>query len=381
MDTVQLRCLYPRSAVINNCHFSEQIKTRELRSESGSSGSRHVFTNNEFRRQRTATGRYTPKYWLEEDYINPKLTYFVIEFSVPKLINGENVTPFHACISIVRAELHKFFSEIGVNICPGDLTRTVPSVIAFGENLNMTKICTCHQAIRILSQFNYRQRSKTRTITFSEDGEELHYGNKYSTFKVYSKLPEVATNGHTTQEKQITELVRVNGYLFRGEKVSELLRFELTLKNRDAIRKRTHVILNGKEPTFESLLDSSLWLSLVRSEVDSIFNSPIPRLVFLANLGQPEINKYIEKFVPQGKRRLLTIGGLSILQQEGLAGLRRYYAKTYKSRQSWYNHLQTYQEIDRLFNIQNGELLNSQTIHYAVLNHFKISPSYAQTLF
>ena len=68
--------------------FKDKIHSKELNLATNS-GSRFIYTNITWRKDRIKRGFYTPKYWIEEDYLHKK-TYFVIELSIPKLLFGEN---------------------------------------------------------------------------------------------------------------------------------------------------------------------------------------------------------------------------------------------------------------------------------------------------
>src|SRR3990167_11269187 len=88
MDTLKQKFIYSRP---DTEYFSQVIKKEELQLKK-ITGSRHVWTNNQWRNERIARGIYTPKFWIEQDFKNPETTYFVYELSLPKLLFGENLT-------------------------------------------------------------------------------------------------------------------------------------------------------------------------------------------------------------------------------------------------------------------------------------------------
>ena len=109
MDTIRLKFRY--NPPPNSFYFKERIHSKELDLKNNS-GSRFVYTNNKWRKGRKSKHIYTPKYWIEDDFLNPRIKYFVTEFSVGKAINKENLTDIKSNdINRVVRYLKDFFKE------------------------------------------------------------------------------------------------------------------------------------------------------------------------------------------------------------------------------------------------------------------------------
>lgn len=380
MDTIRLKFLWDKP---DSQYFSQKIHHKELRL-SFISGSRFVWTNNTWRKEQQALGFYMPKYWIEQDFKYPDVTYFYFEASLPKLMRGENITPF---INYTADEAAKAISDfcrrINIYIFPDEVKRTVPTFIAIGENINLTQICSTSSAIRVLKPFDYKTHSNHRTIEFSDQkhgGREAIFSQRNETTKAYDKVRELLNTAETAKEQEVAALLLNNRFYLNGYFASEILRIEFTLKDKRKIQSKLKPYLDKKEPTFENLFNESLWRQVLKDEVNSVFNHPLQGIIFLSLESQPFIDIFLNDHYRHIQTKDTIRGIISNLQERGLAETRHDFLKRYKSRQTWYNYVKRLERLQKYFDLSILGKLDSVKIHNFILEKFGIITQVQQTL-
>jgi len=368
MDTVKLKFKYAKP---NNSFFSEQIHKKELDLEYVS-GSRYIWTNNKWRNEQIAKGLYIPKYWIEEDFINPSITYFLIEFSVPKFLNGENISALkEEDLAPLIKKISEFCKKLGVFIFESQILKTVPTVLAVGVNINTTDLFSCEDAIEALAKFDHKPYSKQRIVfllDLENAGREIIFStSKTETFKLYSKNRELMNSAKTVKEKQIADLLKAGKYKKDKIYINELLRAELTLKNSRKVQERLKPYLGNTTPTLQNIFKPQIWKALIKEEVDKIYNHPLKNFVFLSLEQEP----FIEAFLAQNYAHIETKdtirGIISSLQKRGIAQTRKDYLEKYASRQTWYNYLKRLKKLEGHLDLKAISNLSSFQIHSFIL--------------
>lgn len=382
MDTIRLRFPYKWDAIpqdIRDDFFCETIPARKLEKMVPTKSSHPVKTNNKWRKQRQKEGIYTPKYWIEWDYADNSKTYFVLEVSLPKLVYGTNAKALkNQDFQLVVSAIQKFCASVGVSIFERLIMDARPMAVAFGKNIDITNIATSEEAITILTPFNDRFRSTQYVIRPDAGGCELYYGTKSSTFKIYDKLREIKNNAITPEEKKIVEAAQSSN---KDTWICEVIRVELTLKDSSSIRKKLGPYVQG-EPTFRKIFQEALWNEVLKNEAEKIFNHPLSEFVFLSTLQAKTIETLLNKQVKNRATRLWLKDMIQKVQQEGgTKGIRKYYERTYKSRQTYYNHLKILENI--LKHLELGKLGNLTATHFHsfFLSQFAIDNSTSNSLF
>jgi hypothetical protein len=373
MDTIKLK--FSRKKPDNN-FFNQRIHSKEIASEF-ISGSRFVWTNNKWRNEQIAKGVYVPKFWIEEDFIHPATTYFLIEFSAPKFLNGENVSALKGSdlMPLVR-KLSEFCRKLGIFIFESQILQAEPTVLAVGRNINITDRFYCESVIEALLKFDYKQYSKQRIVfllDLENAGSEIIFSTaKTETFKIYSKNQELMNNAKTVKEKQIAKLLKADKYHNGRVYINEILRFELTLKTGRKIGERLKPYLGEASPTLENIFKPKIWEALVKEEVNKIYNHPLKNFVFLALEQQPFIDAYLDQKYSHIATKDTARGIIASLQRQGIAQTRKDYLAKYKSRQTWYNYLDILEGIGQFLDLKVISNLSSFKIHSYILGEFGI---------
>lgn len=383
MDTIRLKFRYDWNTIAQEyreLYFSEEIPQRKAGKITPTNSSRPVYTNNTWRKEQQKQGIYTPKYWLEMDFVDPHTTYFVIELSLPKLLFGTSVIEIKTeHRDLIIKKIQEFCKSIGIRLFGRQIFGTVPMAVAFGKNTDITDVATCWQAITALSLLDDRFRSECRILKFEKGGSELYFNSKSSTFKVYDKLREVANNAITPEEHKIVEASK--SPVQKQTWIVETLRTELTLKDSSAIRKRLKPYIQG-EPTFGSMFRDEIWEELLKNEVERIFNHPLVDFVFLSTLQANILEKLLDKYVKHHLTKLRIKDAIEKIQRlGGTKALKRYYTETYKSRQTYYNHQKVLNTLIKNIEISELEKLTASRFHVFYLRQFGIENSLQNKLF
>lgn len=374
MDSVKLKLNIPFDEERRK-FFCEKIQHKELAGNSINKGSsRFVYTPNTWRKERIKRGLYTPKMWFQDEFLNPKNKIFFVEVSVPKFLYGHNaIIPKDSDLMLFIDKMRELFQEIGIRkFFARELLNVTPSLVSFGNNMDLTNLCSCDQAIGLLSLFDDRFRSECHIIKPKLGGIELYYNTKSSTMKTYAKLPEMKNNAVTAEERKIVESSLRKGYGIKEAWVCELLRTELTLKGTDAIKKRLKPYC-GENVTLENMFKNEIWDELLRNEVERIFVHPLQEFVFLSKLQAPILEAILDKNVKCLDKKLRIKYIIEKIQTaNGLKGVKKYEFKTYKSRQTYYNHRKILNEVAKNINASELKSLTTNKIHKHFLNHFKL---------
>ncbi|MFW5884947.1 MAG: hypothetical protein ACOCUF_01830 [Patescibacteria group bacterium] len=377
MDTVKfaLNIKFDRKA---QEFFSEKIKYKELINSPVDKGSsRYVYTANNWRKERKKRGIYTPKIWFQEDFLNPQNKKLFIEVSVPKFLYGHNIAiPRDSDLLPFVEKMQSFLeNDIGTRkIFSKEILDAEPSLVAFSKNIDFTEICSCEQVIDTLSKFDDRFRSSCYIIKPRDGGAELYYSTKSSTFKVYSKLQELKSNAITPKEKNVIKSLSNERYKKNKVLLCELIRVELTLKRKSTIKSRLK-LYNCNEVTIENIFKNEIWKELLKKEVKRIFVHPLQDFIFLSSSNSPLVEAILDKNIKRIDKRMLAKYAIEKIQSKGgVKGFKEYSFNNYKSRQTYYNHINEINKIAKQINFASLNNLTASKIHNYFLSEFALKP-------
>lgn len=376
MDTILLKFKYPRPTTH---FFSERIEKKELHLPH-ISGSRYVWTNNSWRKKELLKGFYVPKFWIEEDFINKDITYFCIEVSLPKIIFQENLTALEAKhLEPIVQSIVEFCKKIEVYIFREQILNCCPTVVAIGKNINLTSLCSCQTALRVLAPFDYKPHAARRVISFNDyrdGGHELYFNiERTETTKFYDKKRAVINEPVTSKEKELAKQMSAK------DCVIEILRVERTFKTARKIKEKFKPLLEGKPVTFQNIFNPILWEALLTEEMNLLLNHPFNNFIFLATEETPFIDAFLEKHCIHIQTRHLIRGFIHEIQTSGLASTRKEYLTHFKSRQTWYNYKSRLTKLNQQIDISSLKNLESYKVHSYILKEFGIDTTTQPTLF
>ena len=320
IDSIRLKFEYPLPT--DSFYFQKPL------------GRSSIYTNNHWRDQKQRSGFYVPKYWIERGFIQYSKTFLCLEASLPKLLWGENLREIkESDFKDVIDAIGSFLIAIGIEITRDAIINAIPMVVAIGRNIDVSDLCSSATAMTILKPFDFKSRSDHNFIEYSGcSGQQLTLNNKSESLKVYEKMKEIVNNNNQTKEEQIIAKNWRDGII-----VNEILRFELTLKNRRKVAAKLNPYLDGAEPSLKNIFSQKLWNLALGKEIERVFNPPLKNLVLLSGGSQNFIDDYLNSHCYQLATRELTRAIIIDIKDLGLCGARQKYQGRYKSNKSWYN--------------------------------------------
>jgi len=184
-------------------------------------------------------GTYKPRLTIVKRRINGRDHIPLrIEFSVPKLIFGNNVDELHdADFPRVVSALQKTLEAMGVSITIQAIMLAKASVVHYSKNVPLTGGSTASFAIKELSKINLTQKLDLSSTQFRNGGHSLQYYSNCHSFVIYDKVKDLTQlKGHaidkdqTAQQSDIFELINGRSTLL------ELLRLEVRISNRTKLK-------------------------------------------------------------------------------------------------------------------------------------------------
>ncbi|MFA6322134.1 MAG: hypothetical protein WCX71_01505 [Candidatus Buchananbacteria bacterium] len=372
MDTIKLKFPYTNP---DSSFFCDKVWGKE------------VWINKAWREKQKALGLYVPRFWVEPDFKFSEKFYFCLEFSAPKLINGNNIIEikegqFDQLVCGIK-DFCKSIGDLGSLVYSIKIRHCQPSLIAIGKNINLTGFCSVNNTLKVLKPFDYKANTAQRLVDFSDfkhGGKEVIYSTRYETFKAYDKTREILNNAECQEEKAIADLMRQGKFEIDGNLASENLRIELTLKNSRKIKEKFDKYLNGLTPTLENIFKQDIWDKILRDQVDNIFNHPLQKIIILSLEKQPVIDNFLDNHYKHIQTKATIKQLIGDLKENGLAETRQKFLKGYKSRQTWYNYLERLTELQNHFDWQALGKLDNVKIHRHILLQFGITSIIQQEL-
>lgn len=321
-----------------------------------------------------------PKFWIEQDFIDYRKTYFVIEASLPKLIFQENSKGLkNEDLEEVVKAIVNFCRQIGIYIFPIDILNALPTLVAIGKNISITNLCNCDTVLKTLAPFDYKPHAINRMVAFNDyknNGKELYFNIRGTeTTKFYDKKRDILNRAETIKEKELAK------ELGRNDVVVEILRFERTFKTGKKVGEKFRPLLGGKPATFQNIFNTKIWDALLTEEINLILNHPLKNFIFLSLEEEPFIDAFLRKNFKQIQIRHLVKGFISDLQKNGLATTRKEFLDTFKSRQTWYNYQKRLEQLNKQINTSTLKNLDSHRIHSYILKQFGIDTTHQAKLF
>ena len=131
------------------------------------------------------------------------------------------------------------------------------------------------------------------------------------------------------------------------------------------------------------MFDVNIREELLKNEVGRIFAHPLAPFIFLSTLQAPVIDGILNRHIKQIQKRLFIRHFVEKIQSNGgtTKGLKEYYFKINKSRQTYYNHLRAAKELMRQVCCSELEQLTASKIHSCFLSQFGLGKPMQEKLF
>ncbi len=154
--------------------------------------------------------------------------------------------------------------------------------------------------------------------------------------------------------------------------MNEILRFELTMRTKSSIKQKCKNIIGSEaDMTLKNLFKQKIWDSLIREEVEKIYNNPLKNYILLARENKPIIDAFINKNIKNKQSKDTFMGIIMSVQEKGIKQTRIDYCKE-STRQSWLNYKNKLLMLEREIKLDLLDNLSSANILNLVLSEFEI---------
>jgi len=184
------------------------------------------------------------------------ITTLRIEFSIPKLIFGNNfdeVSENHFEQIINR--LYKSLNDMSVMTCPQALRDAPVSAVHYSKNIVLTDYSTPYAILKELSKINLNQKLDLNQTDFRNEGHSLRFRANSFEIALYDKTKDLQ-KAKISEKRAIERDNAIQLELFDQFKVKrpfEVLRMEIRLNQRAKIRQIFGKIHANSDLTFSSV--------------------------------------------------------------------------------------------------------------------------------
>jgi len=288
--------------------------------------------------------------------VRGKEKFIQIEFSIPKLILGNNLDEVREQdFELVLDTLKDRLSDFGVIAQKSVLRKATVSVFHPSKNITLSDGYTASGVIKELSKINLTQRMDLNKDSFRNDGQSLQlYANSHS-LVLYDKIQDLRKPKGRAIDKDV-----VQNQLFLFEKIKgklinpEILRIEVRLSNKTKMKSVLKKAGFKENPNFEDIFKKQICQELVKKYWDELIINKNLFLFGMVSDSKQMLNMVIKENSKITGRRLVYLIGLYQLCRDdgGIRNLRSILEKVI-GRRSWYRIESDIKEINSYQNIDN----------------------------
>lgn len=268
-----------------------------------------------------------------------KISFIKIEFSVPKLLFGNNLEEItDTDFPVIVDRLHARLIEAGLLISKRDLVNA--SVAAFhpSKNIVLSAGYTASLVSRELAKINLNKKFDLNKTSFRNGGQSLQGYTQAHAVVMYDKLADLAQTKKRAIDKDPAPMQLSLFRMIKTEQPSlEILRLEIRLTQKqkiNAVLKRLGFDLN---PTFEQVCKKHLCQKIVQSYWETIIEGE--NLFLFGTEDNPKnLLKRLLRLHPKMRAKdAMYLVGLNVLcgNEGGIRELRAILEKR-QSQRGWY---------------------------------------------
>jgi len=195
-----------------------------------------------------------------------------IEFSIPKLIFGNNLDELEADdFKLVVKTLNQKLEDMGVWTTERFIREAEISAFHPSKNIVLTGGYTSSFAIKELAKINLNRKLDFSDTKFRNDGSALQYYSVSHSFVIYDKISDLKQpKARAVDKEQTIQQLSLFSEIKNLKKHTEIIRLEVRLSKK---RKMNTVLeKNGysKNPLFENIFNKKLCQKLVKHYWDTM---------------------------------------------------------------------------------------------------------------
>jgi len=279
-----------------------------------------------------------------------RISFVKIEFSVPKLLLGNNLEEvtekdFPEVVELLRDRL----LEAGCVVQKSHLVNA--SVTAFhpSKNIVLSKGYTASLVGKELSKINLNKKFDLDKTSFRNDGQSLQGHTIAHSVVFYDKIADLKKSKRKAIDKsQETPQLSLFSEVKKTTPGLEVLRMEIRLSQKQKLNSVLQKLGFSKDPTFEDIFKRDVCQKIVRFYWDTLIKGENLFLFELAS-GPKHILKSILKKYPKLKaKEAVYLVGLNLLCKDegGIRDLREVLAGRLNQR-SWYRVTDSIKKLNR----------------------------------
>lgn len=286
------------------------------------------------------------------------LSFLRIEFSIPKLIFGNNVdevceNDFNNIIKTLQIRLKDF----GVLISTKQLKIASVSVFHPSKNILLSDGYTANGVIKELKKINLTTRMDLNRDSFRNNGQSLQCYTGSHSLVIYDKVSDLKKRRKRAIDKDQTLIQSPLYHSLISSKIpTEILRIEVRLTKKQKMNLVLEKIGFAKNPTFEEVFKETICQKIVNQYWnDLVADKNIFLFSLVSNPKQILSRIFQENTKIKPKEAVYLIGIHQLCKDEdGIRELRALLEK--HSKRTWYRIAD---DIKKLNSIQNSTLSHS----------------------
>lgn len=285
-----------------------------------------------------------------------------IEFSIPKLIFGNNLD--EVCDSdwdLIVATLQKKLSEMGIKIFTANLENAPVSAVHYSKNVVLSKHITATSAIKTLSKLDVSKKLDINNRHFQNEGHALYFDCGSYQLVFYDKLQDITKNKRQAVDKDKTQQqLDLFEYITEHKIPLEVLRFEIRLTKKVLLNSLFSKLGLPINPTFKQVFSQE-----VSQKVINYYWSILKENnSFLLKFGNSDSFKQVVDYQKSAGKKLNAIETLGVAQildyskAYGLRNLKNMVTSLYSQR-TWYRLGKYFDKITEMTgNFGNYQFVN-----------------------
>lgn len=271
--------------------------------------------------------------------IRGKTKFMQVEFSVPKLILGNNLeevteNDFKEIITTLRKRL----VDLGIVISDKDLRTATVSSFHPSKNIILKDGYTSSYIIKELKKINLTKKMDLNKDSFRNEGQSLQcYSNSHS-LVIYDKIQDLGKKEKRAIDKdQTSNQLSLFDDLSTKKKQDEVLRLEVRLSKKVKMNQMLKKLGYETGPTFEEIFKKDICQKVVEHYWQTIVEKENLFLFNLEKTPKRLLEDILSEVEPVKAKQAIYLVGLSELcrQPDGIRDLRSVLSKVINNR-TWY---------------------------------------------
>ena len=294
-------------------------------------------------REQKNDGVYRPKTaWI----VRGKSMVLRIEFSVPKLLYGNNVDEVHdGDFETVVGILSKRLAEQGVIVSNQTIREASVSGFHPSKNIILSGGYTVSSVLKVLEKVNLTKKMDLTKQTFYNGGESLQYWSKTHSFVMYDKKRDYCKpKSRATDKDRGPDTMSIFDDFHL---LPEILKMEVRLTQKRKLNEIMVSVGSKKDPSFEDIFKSKICQKIINLYWDTLVYDN-NYFLFHSTSGPQNFLRQILKNTTgiKQKRALYLVGLIQTVEDDGgIMGLRKMLKI---SNRAWYRIVDDFRKLDFL---------------------------------